>query len=85
MSFKENEIIGTIEFLEVKSLEGSTYHLEGPNREKIKLNASEVNEDDDLEIGSRIAFSSILTVLAICLPLKTCQILLLDGMILYAC
>ncbi|EIM5229161.1 RNA-binding protein [Staphylococcus pseudintermedius] len=56
MSFKENEIIGTIEFLEVKSLEGSTYHLEGPNREKIKLNASEVNEDDDLEIGESYSF-----------------------------
>ncbi|WP_281200718.1 CvfB family protein [Staphylococcus schleiferi] len=56
MSFKENEIIGTIEFLEVKALEGSTYHLEGPNQELVKLNASEVNADDELEIGESYSF-----------------------------
>ncbi|ARJ51819.1 S1 RNA-binding domain-containing protein [Staphylococcus lutrae] len=56
MSFKENEIIGTIEFLKVKSLEGSTYHLEGPNQEKIKLNASEVKADETLEIGESYSF-----------------------------
>ncbi|MBA8761574.1 CvfB family protein [Staphylococcus coagulans] len=56
MSFKENEIIGTIEFLEVKALEGSTYHLEGPNQELVKLNASEVNTDDELEIGESYSF-----------------------------
>lgn len=56
MSFKENEIIGTIEFLEVKALEGSTYHLEGPNQEFVKLNASEVNTDDELEIGESYSF-----------------------------
>ncbi|EPD51978.1 hypothetical protein HMPREF1208_00784 [Staphylococcus sp. HGB0015] len=56
MSFKENEIIGTIEFLEVKALEGSTYNLEGPNQELVKLNASEVNADDELEIGESYSF-----------------------------
>lgn len=34
MSFKENEIVGTIDFLEVKSQEGSTYILEGPNKKR---------------------------------------------------
>lgn len=56
MSFKENEIVGTIEFLEVKALEGSTYILEGPNKEVVKLNQSEVNESDVLEIGESYSF-----------------------------
>ncbi|UEX89210.1 S1 RNA-binding domain-containing protein [Staphylococcus ratti] len=56
MSFKENEIVGTIDFLEVKALEGSTYILEGPNKEKVKLNPSEINDDDDLEIGESYSF-----------------------------
>ncbi|MDO5374832.1 CvfB family protein [Staphylococcus rostri] len=56
MSFKENEIVGTIEFLEVKALEGSTYILEGPNKEVVKLNQSEVNESDTLEIGESYSF-----------------------------
>ncbi|WP_380572255.1 S1 RNA-binding domain-containing protein [Staphylococcus hyicus] len=56
MSFKENEIVGTIDFLEVKALEGSTYILEGPNKERVKLNPSEINDDDDLEIGESYSF-----------------------------
>lgn len=56
MSFKENEIVGTIDFLEVKALEGSTYILEGPNKEKVKLNPSEINDDDELEIGESYSF-----------------------------
>lgn len=56
MSFKENEIVGTIDFLEVKALEGSTYILEGPNKEKVKLNPSEINDEDDLEIGESYSF-----------------------------
>lgn len=56
MSFKENEIIGTIEFLEVVALEGSTYILKGPNHETVKLNQSEVNEEDELEIGESYSF-----------------------------
>ena len=56
MSFKENEIVGTIDFLKVKSLEGSTYILEGPNKEKVKLNPSEINDDDELEMGESYSF-----------------------------
>ncbi|MBI5975438.1 CvfB family protein [Staphylococcus canis] len=56
MSFKENEIVGTIEFLEVVALEGSTYILRGPNQEVVKLNQSEVDEEDDLEIGESYSF-----------------------------
>ncbi|MGV3243904.1 CvfB family protein [Staphylococcus sp. 11261D007BR] len=56
MSFKEQEIAGTITFLEVKSIEGSTYILEGPNKETVKLNQSEIEEDDVLEIGESYSF-----------------------------
>lgn len=52
----DNEIIGSIEFLEVVALEGSTYKLQGPNKETIKMNQSEVEEDDTLEIGEEYSF-----------------------------
>ena len=56
MALRENDIIGSIEFLKVLGLNGSTYELEGPNGEKVKLNQSEVNEDDDLEVGEEYSF-----------------------------
>lgn len=43
MALKDNDIIGTIEFLKVVGLNGSTYQLAGPNGEEVKLNQSEVN------------------------------------------
>ncbi|MCG3398601.1 CvfB family protein [Staphylococcus massiliensis] len=52
----QNEIIGTITFLEVVGLNGSTYQLKGPNNETIKMNQSEVNEEDDLEVGEEYSF-----------------------------
>ena len=42
--------------LKVDRLEGSTYHLLGPNSEPIKMNASEVEDDDQLEIGEDYSF-----------------------------
>lgn len=56
MALKDNDIIGTIEFLKVVGLNGSTYQLAGPNGEEVKLNQSEVNEEDDLEIGEEYSF-----------------------------
>lgn len=56
MALKDNNIIGTIEFLKVVGLNGSTYQLAGPNGEEVKLNQSEVNEEDDLEIGEEYSF-----------------------------
>lgn len=56
MALRENDIIGSIEFLKVLGLNGSTYELEGPNGEKVKLNQSEVNEDDNLEVGEEYSF-----------------------------
>ena len=51
MAQEEKNIVGSIEFLEVVGLEGSTYKLQGPNGEEVKLNQSEVNEEDELTIG----------------------------------
>ena len=42
----DKDIVGSIEFLEVLGLEGSTYLLKGPNGEQVKLNQSEINEDE---------------------------------------
>ena len=56
MAIRDNDIIGSIEFLKVVGLNGSTYELEGPNGEKVKLNQSEVDEDDQLEIGEEYSF-----------------------------
>lgn len=52
----EKDIVGSIEFLEVTSLQGSTYMLKGPNGEQVKLNQSEVNEEDELQIGEEYSF-----------------------------
>lgn len=52
----EKDIVGSIEFLEVTGLQGSTYMLKGPNGEQVKLNQSEVNEEDELQIGEEYSF-----------------------------
>ena len=56
MAQEEKNIVGSIEFLEVVGLEGSTYKLQGPNGEEVKLNQSEVNEEDELTIGEEYSF-----------------------------
>ncbi|MCE5034626.1 RNA-binding protein [Staphylococcus cohnii] len=56
MAQEEKNIVGSIEFLEVVGLEGSTYKLQGPNGEEVKLNQSEVNEEDNLIIGEEYSF-----------------------------
>ena len=43
----DKDIVGSIEFLEVVGLQGSTYLLKGPNNESVKLNQSEVADEDD--------------------------------------
>ena len=60
----DKDIVGSIEFLEVEGLQGSTYLLKGPNGEQVKLNQSEIAEEDEFEIGKNIASSFILTVRA---------------------
>lgn len=50
------DIVGSIEFLEVTGLQGSTYMLKGPNGEQVKLNQSEVNEEDELQKGEEYSF-----------------------------
>ena len=52
----DKDIVGSIEFLEVLGLEGSTYLLKGPNGEQVKLNQSEINEEDEFEIGEEYNF-----------------------------
>lgn len=52
----DKDIVGSIEFLEVTGLQGSTYLLKGPNGEQVKLNHSEINDDDELEIGEEYSF-----------------------------
>lgn len=56
MARDEKDIVGTIEFLEVVGLQGSTYMLKGPNNEEVKLNQSEVNEEDELAVGEEYSF-----------------------------
>ncbi|MCU5745551.1 S1-like domain-containing RNA-binding protein [Staphylococcus sp. SQ8-PEA] len=56
MAQNENEIAGTIEFLEVVDTEQSTYILRGPNDEVVKLNPSEISEDDELIVGEEYSF-----------------------------
>ncbi|WP_251516828.1 MULTISPECIES: RNA-binding virulence regulatory protein CvfB [Staphylococcus] len=56
MAQDEKDIVGSIEFLQVMGVEGSTYKLKGPNGEDVKLNKSEINEEDDLEIGEEYSF-----------------------------
>ncbi|WP_437791294.1 CvfB family protein [Macrococcoides caseolyticum] len=53
---EQKQLSGSIDFLRVDRLEGSTYYLLGPNSEEVKLNASEVLEDDELEIGEDYSF-----------------------------
>ena len=65
MAREEKGIVGTIEFLKVVGLQGSTYMLQGPNNETVKLNQSEVNEEDE--------FLSILIVQENYLQPKICQ------------
>ncbi|MCI2746718.1 RNA-binding virulence regulatory protein CvfB [Staphylococcus warneri] len=52
----EKDIVGSIEFLEVTGLQGSTYMLKGHNGEQVKLNQSEVNEEDELQKGEEYSF-----------------------------
>ncbi|WP_226386309.1 RNA-binding virulence regulatory protein CvfB [Staphylococcus sp. Marseille-Q1834] len=52
----DKDIVGSIEFLEVVGLEGSTYLLKGPNGEQVKLNQSEIDDDDAFEIGEEYSF-----------------------------
>lgn len=52
----EKDIVGSIEFLEVTGLQGSTYMLKGPNGEQVKLNQSDVNEEDELQKGEEYSF-----------------------------
>lgn len=78
----DKDIVGSIEFLEVVGLQGSTYLLKGPNDESVKLNQSEVADEDDFEIGEEYSFSFIQTDRAIYLRLKTCLILQKINMIL---
>lgn len=56
MARDEKDIVGTIEFLEVVGLQGSTYMLKGPHGEEVKLNQSEINEEDELEVGEEYSF-----------------------------
>lgn len=56
MAHEKDTLVGRIDFLKVDRLEGSTYHLLGPNSEPIKMNASEVEDDDQLEIGEDYSF-----------------------------
>ncbi|MBF7018738.1 RNA-binding virulence regulatory protein CvfB [Staphylococcus sp. 18_1_E_LY] len=56
MARDEKDIVGTIEFLEVVGLQGSTYMLKGPSNEEVKLNQSEVNEEDELAVGEEYSF-----------------------------
>jgi|SRR5699024_10820109 len=56
MAQDEKDIVGSIEFLEVVGLEGSTYKLKGPNGEEVKLNQSEVNDEDELNVGEEYSF-----------------------------
>ena len=58
----DKDIVGSIEFLEVVGLQGSTYLLKGPNDESVKLNQSEVADEDDFELGEEYSFSFIQTV-----------------------
>ena len=71
----DKDIVGSIEFLEVVGLQGSTYLLKGPNDESVKLNQSEVADEDDFELGEEYSFSFIQTVQEIYLRRKTCLIL----------
>ncbi|MDT3959947.1 RNA-binding virulence regulatory protein CvfB [Staphylococcus kloosii] len=56
MARDAKDIVGTIEFLEVVGLQGSTYMLKGPQGEEVKLNQSEINEEDELEVGEEYSF-----------------------------
>lgn len=53
---ENKQLSGSIDFLRVDRLEGSTYYLLGPNSEVVKLNQSEVLEEDELEIGEDYSF-----------------------------
>ncbi len=78
----DKDIVGSIEFLEVVGLQGSTYLLKGPNGESVKLNQSEVADEDNFELGEEYSFSFIQTVQEIYLRRKTCLILQKINMIL---
>ena len=78
----DKDIVGSIEFLEVLGLEGSTYLLKGPNGEQVKLNQSEINEEDEFEIGEEYSFfiypnrSVNYLLLKICLTLQKINMIL---------
>lgn len=52
----DKDIVGSIEFLEVEGLRLPTYLLKGPNGEQVKLNQSEVADEDEFEIGEEYSF-----------------------------
>lgn len=56
MENNQEQLSGSIDFLKVHSKEGSTYHLLGPNSEEVKLNASEIEDEDELIIGEDYSF-----------------------------
>ena len=70
----DKDIVGSIEFLKVEGKQGSTYLLKGPNGEQVKLNQSEISDDDELEIGENIVSLYIPIDLGIYLQRKTCLI-----------
>lgn len=82
MAQDEKDIVGSIEFLEVVGLEGSTYKLKGPNGEEVKLNQSEINDEDELQIGEEYSFLYILIDQVHYSLLKICLTLLRINMIL---
>ncbi len=71
----DKDIVGSIEFLEVVGLQGSTYLLKGPNGENVKLNQSEMNDDDELEVGEEYSFFIYPNRSGEYLQLKICLIL----------
>ncbi len=81
----DKDIVGSIEFLEVVGLQklSPTYLLKGPNGENVKLNQSEMNDDDELEVGEEYSFfiypnrSGELFELKICLILRKINMILL--------
>lgn len=52
----DKDIVGSIEFLEVVGLEAFNVPLKGPNGEQVKLNQSEIDDEDDFEIGEEYSF-----------------------------
>ena len=52
----DKDIVGSIEFLEVEGLTRLNLSIKGPNGEQVKLNQSEVADEDEFEIGEEYSF-----------------------------